>query len=330
MKEFGGSKNSPKVVYKDEFFKINLSKNKLMSDSESCNKSTQSTDCIPTIEKSWKGKKSIEECHKIASAMKKSKEDKLKYTQVCMFWMKNLWRKGENWEFLHSFDPSKIPIWKKFLKGLWMNPNWIFTHNNNPSNVKKWKYYENGFWINGRNWQGYHEEKVLCPDYQEGFCPLGPKCNKFHLKLLISPQDDWFQRLVAQMFAKKRSTKPLPDKIWHNWGERGHTSNSWSNSKIPHQELIKILQNDHEYIEKSKTVVCNRCWEVGHYPIMCPRPYGANPLNKLPDRNIDILNNNKAKKRELKGEYKAFQFIDDNKELLKIEKHFPILKWNQE
>ena len=297
-----------------------------MSESQKSEKSTQSTDRLPNSANPDKSKKSVEQSQKLAEEMKKSKEDKLKYTQVCMFWLKNLWRKGEDWEFLHSFEPDKIPIWKNFLAGTWANRNCMFTHTLNSKSLRKWKYYEKGFCINGRNCQGFHEQKILCPDYQEGFCPLGPKCNNYHLKMLVNPLDDCLQKLVAQMFTKKKQTKDQDDKICHKCGKRGHTSDFCNNKKISHKELINILKNDKEYMEKAKTIVCYRCWEVGHYPIMCPKPQGASAPKKLPERNIDSYQSENIKKRDAKSNEKSLELENEDQfELLQLDKMFPLL-----
>lgn len=46
-----------------------------------------------------------------------------KHTIVCTHWLRGLCKKGENCEFLHSYDPNKMPICKYYQNGNCKNEN---------------------------------------------------------------------------------------------------------------------------------------------------------------------------------------------------------------
>ena len=255
-----------------------------MNDNQS-SKSTEKSDspvCSPKVTKVFR---SMKETKKIAEEMKKKKSDSLKYTQVCLYWLKNLWIKGNEWEYLHYYDKEKMPICKRFLLGDCPNGReWLFNHRQNPSTRRIWKYYEKGFWFHGGIWPGFHKRVTLCPNYIEGFWAKGPKWEYIHLKCLVSPEDDRLEVLIKQY--KLCNSKSNVMSICHKWGTRGHTSDTWKNPKISQNELFEILKSDPEYMEKLKTVICHKCCEVGHYPIMWKKS-AEKYEKKLPERNID-------------------------------------------
>ena len=152
-----------------------------------------------------------------------SPDESRKHTIVCTHWLRNLCKKGENWEYLHSYDPSKMPIWKYFQIGSCKNEYWHYLHIDAKINQSKWPYYESGFWKNGAYCKNSHKEKELCTDYIYGFCIRGPSWNKMHLKTLISIDDDNLETLAnyGLQFSK---FAPDTKAIWHSWGNRGHKS----------------------------------------------------------------------------------------------------------
>ena len=215
---------------------------------EQSEKSTEKSESRSNSPRVNKINRSLIETRRIAEEMKKKKIDSVKYTQVCLYWLQGIWVKGENWEYLHYYDQEKIPICKKFLSGKWLNGDkWQYNHRRTISTKRIWKYYERGFWFNGKNWPGLHKFRELCPNYQEGFWAKGPNWEKYHLKWLVSSEDDRFETLF--MCLNKGKLKINTMSICHNWGERGHTSDAWSKPSIPKSQLKVILSNDDDYIK---------------------------------------------------------------------------------
>ena len=69
-----------------------------------------------------------------------------KYTVVWTHWLKNLCKKGENWEYLHAHIPSRMPIWKYYLIGSCTNEKCQYLHLNSRVKQNECPYYEKGFW----------------------------------------------------------------------------------------------------------------------------------------------------------------------------------------
>ena len=68
-----------------------------------------------------------------------------KHTIVCTHWLRGLCKKGENCEFLHSYDPNKMPIWKYYQNGNCKNENWQYLHQDARIKRSECPYYEKGF-----------------------------------------------------------------------------------------------------------------------------------------------------------------------------------------
>lgn len=91
---------------------------------------------------------------------------------VCRHWLRNLCVKGDKCDYLHVFDPNKMPECMWWLKtGKCNDPDCSFRH------VKA-------------------SERPECQKYRRGFCKLGPMCRSRHDRL---PRDsipevlpDWF------------------------------------------------------------------------------------------------------------------------------------------
>lgn len=190
-----------------------------------------------------------------------------KHTVVCTHWMRGLCKKGEHCEFLHSFDPSKMPICKYYQSGNCKNENCQYLHRDPRIKMNDCPYYERGFCKNGLNCKNAHNEKQLCEDYLYGFCIRGPNCDKVHIKTLVSIDDDNLE-ILANFGISPTPTAPDTKAICHRCGNRGHKSDVCKNPAISKEELQTILVNDEEYMRKAKNVSCYRCRKIGHYPII--------------------------------------------------------------
>ncbi|KAK3394602.1 hypothetical protein B0H63DRAFT_506282 [Podospora didyma] len=82
---------------------------------------------------------------------------------VCKHWLRGLCKKGESCEFLHEYNLRKMPECNFFVR--------------------------NGYCSNGDECLYLHidpQSKLPpCPHYDRGFCPLGPRCDKKHVRRQI-------------------------------------------------------------------------------------------------------------------------------------------------
>jgi hypothetical protein len=148
----------------------------------------------------------------LADTMKKKKQHDRKY------WVKGLCNKGEDCSYLHSYIPEKIPVCKKFQMGQCFNEKCLYIHTHETSHLKPCEYYERGFCKLGLMCPNPHVEKKLCPDYLIGFCINGPKCEFLHLRVLISPEENRYETLVALVNKKKGDRCNLTQM----WRKRAH------------------------------------------------------------------------------------------------------------
>ncbi|KAK1830346.1 hypothetical protein QBC39DRAFT_331684 [Podospora conica] len=79
---------------------------------------------------------------------------------VCKHWLRGLCKKGESCEFLHEYNLRKMPECNFFVR--------------------------NGYCSNGDECLYLHVDPQSrlppCPHYERGFCPLGPTCDKRHVR----------------------------------------------------------------------------------------------------------------------------------------------------
>ncbi|PQE23090.1 hypothetical protein CJF32_00004468 [Rutstroemia sp. NJR-2017a WRK4] len=93
---------------------------------------------------------------------------------VCKHWLRGLCKKGETCEFLHEFNLRKMPECNFFVR------NGYCSNGDPASKVAACPHYEKGFCPLGPRCSKKHIRKTLCEFYLAGFCPDGPKCKKAH------------------------------------------------------------------------------------------------------------------------------------------------------
>ncbi|KAL8305502.1 hypothetical protein RB597_003702 [Gaeumannomyces tritici] len=86
-------------------------------------------------------------------------------SMVCKHWLRGLCKKGDSCEFLHEYNLRKMPECNFYLR--------------------------HGFCQNGEECMYLHidpQSKLPpCPHYDQGFCPLGPRCAKKHVRRQLCP-----------------------------------------------------------------------------------------------------------------------------------------------
>ncbi|KAH3861124.1 cleavage and polyadenylation specificity factor subunit 4-like [Dreissena polymorpha] len=102
-------------------------------------------------------------------------------TVVCKHWLRGLCKKGDDCEFLHEFDMTKMPECFFFSKyGQCNNKECPFLHIDPEQKVKDCAWYDRGFCRHGPNCKNRHVRRLICQNYLCGFCLDGPKCKFMH------------------------------------------------------------------------------------------------------------------------------------------------------
>ena len=118
---------------------------------------------------------------------------------VCKHWLRGLCKKGETCEFLHEFNLRKMPECNFFVKNgycsnggtfVWLSDaprvtltsldECLYLHVDPASKMGNCPHYDKGFCPLGTRCSKKHIRKALCEFYLAGFCPDGPKCKKAH------------------------------------------------------------------------------------------------------------------------------------------------------
>ncbi|CAL8575371.1 RNA-binding component of cleavage and polyadenylation factor [Xanthoria parietina] len=79
---------------------------------------------------------------------------------VCKHWLRGLCKKGDQCEFLHEYNLRRMPECNQFARTLYCSngDECLYLHIDPASKL------------------------APCPHYEKGFCPLGPRCAKKHIR----------------------------------------------------------------------------------------------------------------------------------------------------
>ncbi|KAI6233814.1 Cleavage and polyadenylation specificity factor subunit 4 [Aphelenchoides fujianensis] len=131
---------------------------------------------------------------------------------VCKHWLRGLCKKGDQCEFLHEYDLSKMPECFFFSKYMaCSNRECPFRHIDPDSKIKDCPWYDRGFCRHGPFCKHRHRRRVICPNYLCGFCPDGKECKFTHPSFNIPA----FEPKSAA------NTRVNPSIQCHNCHERG-------------------------------------------------------------------------------------------------------------
>lgn len=133
-------------------------------------------------------------------------------TIVCKHWLRGLCKKGDQCEFLHEYDMTKMPecyFYSRF--NACHNKECPFLHIDPESKIKDCPWYDRGFCRHGPNCRHRHIRRVLCTNYLAGFCPDGTTCKYMHPRFELPPVPE---------ITKDQQQKRAP--TCHFCGEVGH------------------------------------------------------------------------------------------------------------
>uniref|UniRef100_A0A3B4AXN1 Cleavage and polyadenylation specificity factor subunit 4 n=1 Tax=Periophthalmus magnuspinnatus TaxID=409849 RepID=A0A3B4AXN1_9GOBI len=161
-------------------------------------------------------------------------------TVVCKHWLRGLCKKGDQCEFLHEYDMTKMPecyFYSKF--GECSNKECPFLHIDPESKIKDCPWYDRGFCKHGPDCRHRHTRRVICVNYLVGFCPEGKSCKfmhpRFELPMGASEQPPLPQQgprtqnnmtsVAQQSNMLARGPRPLDQVTCYKCGEKGHYAN---------------------------------------------------------------------------------------------------------
>ncbi|CAH1106094.1 unnamed protein product [Psylliodes chrysocephalus] len=203
-------------------------------------------------------------------------------TIVCKHWLRGLCKKGDQCEFLHEYDMTKMPecyFYSRF--NACHNKECPFLHIDPESKIKDCPWYDRGFCRHGPHCRHRHVRRVLCTNYLAGFCPEGPKCKYMHPRFELPAPPD-----------QQKEQKKTPVIICHFCGEHGHKA-IHCNKMVDPTKVLFIQPDDNNkekdsseqaaqnsYLQKMlpkrlEDVTCYKCGTKGHYANRCPKGHLA-------------------------------------------------------
>lgn len=150
-------------------------------------------------------------------------------TVVCKHWLRGLCKKGDDCEFLHEFDMTKMPECFFFSKyGQCNNKECPFLHIDPEQKIKDCAWYDRGFCRHGPHCKNRHVRRLICQNYLCGFCLDGPKCKFMHPRYDLPVPDEKTKKFQVTC---------------HNCGESGHKSYQCPKLQLPGSTITALSSN---------------------------------------------------------------------------------------
>ncbi|KAL5107355.1 Cytochrome b-c1 complex subunit Rieske mitochondrial [Taenia crassiceps] len=157
-------------------------------------------------------------------------------TVVCKHWLRGLCKKGDDCDFLHVYDMTKMPECYFFSRfGVCMNKECQFLHVDPATKIQDCAWYARGFCRNGPACRNRHVRRVACQNFLNGFCLEGPDCKQAHPKWWPLPGSD-------QEHHKQKW-------ICHHCKERGHKVQFCH--KLPLEERQRLQEQSSQRYQPS-------------------------------------------------------------------------------
>ncbi|KAI0778575.1 hypothetical protein BD413DRAFT_510192 [Trametes elegans] len=106
---------------------------------------------------------------------------------VCKHWLRGLCKKGDHCEFLHEYNLRRMPECWWYAKYGYCSAGDECLYAHPKERRVECPDYNRGFCKLGPNCPRKHVRRVACQLYLTGFCPLGPDCPRGHPKPGIPP-----------------------------------------------------------------------------------------------------------------------------------------------
>ncbi|RLW01632.1 hypothetical protein DV515_00007813 [Chloebia gouldiae] len=217
-------------------------------------------------------------------------------TVVCKHWLRGLCKKGDQCEFLHEYDMTKMPecyFYSKF--GECSNKECPFLHIDPESKIKDCPWYDRGFCKHGPLCRHRHTRRVICVNYLVGFCPEGPA--SLGLNCQWEPQSN--HHCLSQ-HKHSKSWQSTHTQIWRKIDHLTYgcsfpfltkqkpqgslslmhltSQNSSTQQRTP--QVIGVMQSQNNNSGNRgprplEQVTCYKCGEKGHYANRCTKGHLA-------------------------------------------------------
>ncbi|KAJ1311064.1 hypothetical protein OPQ81_009568 [Rhizoctonia solani] len=178
---------------------------------------------------------------------------------VCKHWLRGLCKKGDGCEFLHEYNLRRMPeCWWFARHGTCTaGDECLYAH---PKERKiECPDYQRGFCKLGPDCPRKHVRRVACQLYLSGFCPDGPECKRGHPKPGIPPPEAYRPPSPPS----QRDLGPPPPG-WGRFNEHGVAANG------PGAGFV-VGQNNPGFVPRRNLddVLCFKCGQKGHYANTC-------------------------------------------------------------
>ncbi|CAP26175.1 Protein CBG06226 [Caenorhabditis briggsae] len=181
---------------------------------------------------------------------------------VCKHWLRGLCKKGDQCEFLHEYDLTKMPECFFFSKySACSNRECPFRHIDPETKLKDCPWYDRGFCRHGPYCKHRHRRRAVCPNYLAGFCPQGPDCQYAHPSFGLPNLEN-----IPISHSKPVYSQGI---TCHNCHERGHKATSCPS--LPGQN--RQSQDHHHRVDLSMIPDKKNLSDVTCYKM--PRKRGA-------------------------------------------------------
>jgi len=180
--------------------------------------------------------------------------DRERLSTVCKHWLRGLCKKGDACEFLHEYNLRRMPECWWFAKYGYCSAGdeCLYAH---PKERKiECPDYNRGFCQLGPNCPRKHIRRVACQLYLTGFCPFGPECNRGHPKPGLPPAKAY----EPPELPSSRELGPPPP----GFGRYAEFDRMLGNGQTPGPGVTVVRRNLDD-------VLCFKCGEKGHYANHC-------------------------------------------------------------
>ncbi|KAL7677202.1 hypothetical protein ACOME3_003442 [Neoechinorhynchus agilis] len=204
-------------------------------------------------------------------------------TVVCKHWLRGLCKKGDDCEFLHEYDMSKMPecyFYSKF--GQCMNKECLFLHLDPQTKMKDCPWYDRGFCRHGPNCKNRHVRRKLCINYLAGFCPKGKECEDMHARFELPTVQNADIQSGSSTGIRKIAF------VCDYCKETGHkASNCFKLSPEERMKYASIRRYGQPaqmgqpvpYSTPLHEITCFKCSTKGHYANRCPKSFANQAWN---------------------------------------------------